>query len=75
LLAKIEAAFDYRGDVTVELTDGTTQEGFLANRNNQQGFCELYPTGGDKLKLPYDRIKDVRLTGEDHYVPFKKPAE
>lgn len=69
LAGQIEAAFDYRGDVTVTFTDGTTFDGFVFNRslNNGLGFIELYPQ--EKAAAPkrfeVSRIQSITLTGED----------
>lgn len=69
LAGQIEAAFDYRGDVTVTFTDGRTFEGFVFNRSisNGAGFVELYPQ--DKTAKPVrfeiKTIKSIALTGED----------
>lgn len=68
---QIEAAFDYRGDVTVTFTDGSSFEGFIFNRElhpkTGAAYIELYPK--DKTAAParfeLDRIKSVSLTGED----------
>jgi hypothetical protein len=72
IVALIDKAFDYRGDVTLDLNDGTQVVGFLSNR---------YPSGtpsdrtprvemmladrDDKLIIKYADIRDVRFTGED----------
>ncbi len=72
IAALIDKAFDYRGDVTLELKDGTQVVGFVSNR---------YPRGTASIPEPRlevmlaDRegkivvrsadVKAVRLTGED----------
>lgn len=70
---QIEAAFNYRGNVTCHLTDGTTCDGFLFNREfrnprlKKDQFVELYLAGsGEKKILPFAKIKSIELSGEDH---------
>ncbi|MEE9393890.1 MAG: hypothetical protein V3W41_15420 [Planctomycetota bacterium] len=48
----VEQAVDYRGDVTVELKDGTKIEGFLFNRDFAiaEPFVEYYPKAADSEK-------------------------
>jgi len=72
LTAAIEKAFDYRGDVTVDLKDGRQIVGFLANREHRgapdhpEPFVELMlPSQHELLRLCYRDIANVRLTGED----------
>ena len=65
---KIEEAFRYRGDVTVELVDGERVAGFLYNRNANCGapFVQLFETGtGREINVPYRCIAQIRLTGRD----------
>jgi hypothetical protein len=72
LAAAIEKAFDYRGDVTVDLKDGRQVVGYLANRehhgtpDHSEPFVELMqPHQPELLRLCYRDIANVRLTGED----------
>jgi hypothetical protein len=77
--AQIDAAFDYRGHVTVTLQDGRKVEGFLFNR-------ELAPVKGDayvevlvkdseeRLRFPAESVSAVALTGKDFAQPFVPPA-
>lgn len=68
---QIEAAFDYRGDVTVTFTDGTSVEGFLANREytnprvSKDNFIELMCADGTRPRYDLSIVRDVQLTGED----------
>lgn len=67
---QIEAAFDYRGNVTITFTDGATVDGFVFNRTlspaSGAGFIEVYldknPT---PVKYATNTIKTIALTGED----------
>ena len=66
VLAQVEAAFDYRGHVTVTLTDGSSVEGFLYNRDATSGFADLMVKNSDeRRRIPLSAIKSVALTGED----------
>lgn len=68
LLEAIEAAFDYRGDVTLELTDGRRLVGYLFNRDprSPEPFVQLFErdTAG-ALTIPYAAIRTIRFTGRD----------
>jgi hypothetical protein len=58
----LRAAIDYRGDVTLHLTDGKTVEGYIFN------FMEcrlgLYPAdGGKKLVIPIEQVASIHFSG------------
>jgi hypothetical protein len=64
----VELAFDYRGDVTLELTSRQTIEGYIFNRDAVASppFLQLFPKGQPgELKIPYADIVAVVFTGED----------
>jgi hypothetical protein len=68
----IHKAYDYRGDVTVTLKDGSAVVGFLFNREMRatsrcpEPFVEMMVEGSDDKKLiPVSKIAKVELTGED----------
>jgi hypothetical protein len=64
----IEQAFDYRGDVTLALTDGTELVGYLFNRNadGPEPFVQMFEqSGGSPHRIPYARIRSIRFTGKD----------
>jgi hypothetical protein len=68
----IEKAFDYRGDVTVDLKDGRQVVGYMTNREHHgtpdhlEPFVELMlPGQSELLRLSCRDIANVRLTGED----------
>ena len=66
--AVIEAAFDYRGDVTLSLRSGEELAGYLANRDSQaeEPFVEVFPAaGGDRQRVAFDEICGVSFTGRD----------
>ena len=73
LKQQIEAAFDYRGNVTLKLHAGDPVECFLFNRDfaphaslKEVPFVEVFLTGGERRKLPISEIVAVELSGKDH---------
>lgn len=64
----VDLAFEYRGDVTVDLVDGTAILGYLFNRNaaGATPFAEVIESKTEaRLRLPYSQIKNIRFTGRD----------
>ncbi|MCE3224232.1 MAG: hypothetical protein K0S58_2412 [Nitrospira sp.] len=64
----IELAFDYRGDITVELKSGGQMTGYLFNRTatGEQPTIELFPaTSSGTLTIPYSEVATIAFTGED----------
>ena len=64
----IELAFDYRGDVTVELKSGERVTGYLFNRTatGEQPTLELFPaTSSGTLTIPFSEVVAIAFTGED----------
>lgn len=66
----IEAAFDYRGDVTLLLKDGTRVEGYLFDRRSRASLEEsqvrLIPGGStEKLVFRYSDIAGIEFSGRD----------
>ncbi len=66
----LEAARDYRGDVTIELVDGAVIEGFVYDRSSgatpAQRKIRLLPCdGGARQSIAEDRIRSVAFTGKD----------
>lgn len=64
----IELAFDYRGDITVELKSGDRVTGYLFNRTatGAQPTIELFPaTSNGTMTIPYAEIAALAFTGED----------
>jgi len=71
LQQQIEAAFDFRGHVSVHLGDGKTIEGFLYNRSTPDQECapwiDLFRKGdGERVRLLAAQVQKIELTGEDH---------
>ncbi|MBP8116324.1 MAG: hypothetical protein KAY09_01210 [Nitrospira sp.] len=64
----IELAFDYRGDITVELKSGERVTGYLFNRTatGEQPTLELFPaTSSGTLTIPFSEVVAIAFTGED----------
>lgn len=64
----IDAAFHYRGYVTLLLTDGRSVTGYVCNRNDgvADPFLQYLDEAGDgPFTLPYARVLSVRFTGKD----------
>ena len=75
---QIEAAYDFRGHVTLTLTDGKVVEGFLFNRELQplkgEPYVEIIRKDSDeRLRYPAASVRSVALTGKDFAVPFVAP--
>ena len=64
----IRLAFDYRGDTTLQLQDGTQIDGFLYNIDAKKGIASVFVKEG-KDSVPktvsYDNIKGVLFSGDD----------
>jgi hypothetical protein len=68
----VELAFAYRGDVSLDLVDGSTIEGYLFNYSSGRAAesdgltAEVIRTDtGQRLRLRYDEIGAIRFTGRD----------
>jgi len=71
VLAALEKAFDYRGDVTLTLKNGTKIEGYIFDRrSNGKTLAEctvrLFPKDRDeKVAIAYADIARLEFTGRD----------
>lgn len=70
LRAALEKAFDYRGDVTITLKNGTQVEGYIFDRQNGPTLADsnvrLYPKNFDtKITIAYSDIQALAFTGRD----------
>lgn len=70
--AALAHALDYRGDVTLELTDGRVVTGYIFDRRVRDGrgvvrmeLAEPDADGHDRLTIPYDQIARLVFTGRD----------
>jgi hypothetical protein len=66
LAEAIEQAYDFRGDVTIELTSGRQITGYVFNRSaGPPAFLEMYPADGGTLRISYADLVSIAFTGKD----------
>jgi hypothetical protein len=67
LAEAVERAFDYRGDVTLELADGQEIEGYVFNREaDHQGLVQVFPKLDSEVRtVRYSDIAAIRFSGKD----------
>ncbi|MEM6823374.1 MAG: hypothetical protein AAF558_15710 [Verrucomicrobiota bacterium] len=62
-------AFDYRGDITLELENGDQIEGFVHNFDLERDVVELFVKESKRVSnnesLPASKIKAVHFSGDD----------
>lgn len=64
----IDLAFDYRGDVTLELRAGESLKGYIYNRlaTGAHPVIEMFPTDSPAPRqIPYAEIASIAFTGAD----------
>ncbi len=66
----LEEAFDYRGDVTIMLRDGTRVEGYIFDRRKgstlASSVVRMIPqNSAEKVSVPYSEIAALAFTGRD----------
>jgi hypothetical protein len=66
----LEKAFDYRGDITITLKDGSRVEGYLFDRRQgsslAQSFVRIIPMDSKgKVNVAYSDIAALAFTGRD----------
>lgn len=63
----IEAAFDYRGDVTIDTEDGRTIEGYIFNRKADADppHIVMMLAGGGQETIRFDAVRRLAFTGRD----------
>lgn len=69
---EVEAAYDYRGYVTLLLRNGQTLEGFVFNREFANPLAKetnyvdvIVKSSGENLRISIAEIQSIALTGED----------
>ncbi len=77
---QIEAAYDFRGHITLTLNDGRVVEGFLFNREvaplKGEPYVEiLRKDSEERLRFAAKDVRSVALTGKDFAVPFVPPKK
>jgi hypothetical protein len=70
LRTALDKAFDYRGDVTITLKDGTIIEGYVFDRRSGATLADsvvrLIPKDSDdKVAIPYADVARLEFTGRD----------
>ncbi len=70
LLAALEQAFDYRGDITLHLTDQRTVTGYIFDRRTARTLADsclrlMTADSDDKLTIHYHTIARIEFTGRD----------
>ena len=68
LVTAVEQAFDYRGDVTIELKSGGHLTGYVFSsiKNDSKAYIEIFPTNGtDQIKILLDDIAAIIFSGKD----------
>jgi hypothetical protein len=66
--AAVDAAFDYRGDVTLTLDDGMRLVGFVSNRDFSTGepFLEIMTADmASSQRIPLSSLLRIEFTGVD----------
>ena len=64
----VEQAFDYRGDVLLELSSGKRVEGYVSNRDAQavEPFLEMFPKDEPGIHIiRFADITAISFTGKD----------
>jgi hypothetical protein len=64
----IDLAFDYRGDVTLELREGESLKGYIFNRltTGARPVIEIFPADNPAPRqIPYAEIVSIAFTGTD----------
>jgi hypothetical protein len=64
----VDRAFDYRGDVTVVLRDGSERTGYVFNRERDATppLLQIFEPGDTTpVSIPYPDIRTIRFSGKD----------
>ncbi|MBL8747458.1 MAG: hypothetical protein JNK58_14020 [Phycisphaerae bacterium] len=70
LLAALEQAFDYRGDITLHLNDNRAITGYIFDRHTGRTLADSYlrlmtADSDDKISVHYHTIARIEFTGRD----------
>jgi hypothetical protein len=70
LIEALEAAFDYRGDVTITKTDGSSVTGYVFDRRTGDALADsklrmMAPGSDAYIHIGYDEIDRLEFTGKD----------
>ena len=80
---QVEAAFSFRGNVTIAMKSGETFEAYVFNRalggpkQKEPPFIEVYRKGkaGQAEKIALASLESIALSGKDHAKFVPPPAE
>ena len=64
----LDKAFDYRGDITITLKNGSKVVGYIFNREPKasEPYIEMFPADKDeKIKVLYKDVSALAFTGVD----------
>jgi hypothetical protein len=68
LVRIVDLAFDYRGDVTLVLADGSRRTGYVGNRDaaTPDPYLELLVPGTPRpVRVRYAELRTIHFTGRD----------
>lgn len=70
LLKALEQAFDYRGDITLELIGGRTIIGYIFDRRIGRTLADSFlrlmtANSEEKITITFDKISRIGFTGRD----------
>lgn len=70
LIDALEKAFDYRGDVTIQRTDGSRVEGYIFDRRRADTLAAsivrlMRADSGEKVAIPFSAIERLEFSGRD----------
>ncbi len=70
VMEALEKAFDYRGDVTLTLTDNSEIQGYIFDRRTGANLADsvvriLPSTSREKRSIPYSDVTRIAFTGRD----------
>ena len=67
LAAALDAAFEYRGNVTLFTRGAGEIVGYLFNREAEaeEPFVDMFPAAGGRQRIPYAEIRGIAFTGKD----------
>ena len=66
LAAIVDLAFDYRGNVTLVMRDGSERVGFVSNRDARAAVLQAFDEEGNgPVTIPYAELRTIRFSGRD----------
>jgi hypothetical protein len=62
----VDLAFDYRGNVTLVMRDGTERVAFVSNRDPRAAVLQAFDgEGNGPIAIPYAELRTIRFSGRD----------